>query len=532
MKTANFIAKYIYMKNLYLFIAASLLTIISFGQNQIPVISDFTISEIDEENEELLIQYSLADQENDPVEITLFVSNNNGETYSIDTQNATGDIGTGINSGINKTITWNYTGLINLDDTHIIKLVADDQIGISIQDIVDQVDSVSILNYLEQIVGVRHRTTNSVHLEEVQDLFEQSIINNDLDLTVQNFTFGGYIASNYIGKLEGISNVEEEFILDGHYDSVDDSPGADDNGSAVAGVLEAMRILSQYNFEKTIKFIGFDLEEPGLKGSIDYVTNEENPLTSILGVINFEMIGYYDNEPNSQEIPFGFDFLFPDAVSEILADSSRGNFINNIAANDQGDYLHNAYNNAAATYVPDLKVITIVTPTNIPDLRRSDHAPFWDSGVPALQLTDGANFRNPYYHTPNDTIGTLNMTFMTNVVKAAVGMLAEEAVIKHSSFETTTLSPVSSINNYEFNCNLSILMKPSLNKIIVSFDHCNSFVNSTQFKLISIDGKEVFHKTIHDFGKVEIDTQGYSKGAYFIQVRNGLKTTQHKIVIQ
>ena len=118
-------------------------------------------------------------------------------------------------------------------------------------------------------------------------------------------------------------------ILGGHYDGVNISPAADDNGSAVLGVLEAAKILSQYNFKRSVRFLGFDLEELGLLGSKAYTTNGIYGYEKIKAMIDFEMIGFFSNRNNSQTFPNGFNLLFPSQYNQVAADNNRGNFINN-----------------------------------------------------------------------------------------------------------------------------------------------------------------------------------------------------------
>lgn len=113
--------------------------------------------------------------------------------------------------------------------------------------------------------------------------------------------------------------------MDAHYDGVLNAPAADDNGSGVAGMLEALRILANYNFEHSLNFIGFDFEESGLIGSQRYVQNGIKSFEDIQGVLNFEMIGYYTDSVYTQTTPAGFDSLFPQAYQSLQLDSFRGN---------------------------------------------------------------------------------------------------------------------------------------------------------------------------------------------------------------
>ena len=184
--------------------------------------------------------------------------------------------------------------------------------------------------------------------------------------------------------------------------------------------------MSQYQFEHSLRYLLFDLEEVGLRGSIDYVANDLNSQEDILGAIINEMIAYADSSANSQQFPTGFNVLFPTAYNQVAADSFRGDFITNVG-NTFSAGLMASYQAAAQQFVPILKVIDVEAPGNsqmVQDLRRSDHAPFWDAGYQALMITDGANFRNPNYHEASDSVSTLDLNFMKAVVQANVATLA------------------------------------------------------------------------------------------------------------
>ena len=179
------------------------------------------------------------------------------------------------------------------------------------------------------------------------------------------------------------------------------------------------------------------MEEEGLKGSIAYVQSGFTPGENIDGVLNFEMIGYYSNKPNSQNVPNGFSMLFPSAYSQLQTDNFRGNFIASVANTNSND-LNASFKSSAQQYVSQLKVIDLSVPgtgTIAPDFRRSDHAPFWDTNRQALMITDGANFRNDNYHTASDVKDSLDFGFMTNVVKATVATVASLANPRHSDVE-------------------------------------------------------------------------------------------------
>ncbi len=432
------------------------------AQNQPPQITNLNVVS-DTVNKKIQITFDLFDTENDAIEISVGLSDDGGETFLSDFTNPTGDIGFPVTPGTGKQIEISYDpGIVFIGNYHV-RVVADDRIVPDIADIVAQVDSVRLFNDLSFIASdIRHYQTNPTHLEAVKDFIENRFSTNGLQTYRQPFTLENYSAHNIIGRLPGMKEESVTYIIDAHFDSVEDAPGADDNGSGVAGVLEAMEVLSQYQFEHSIKFIGFDFEEStpvlGLYGSREYVTNGVKSYEQIEGIFNYEMIGYYSEAPNSQQIPAGFNVAFPAQYNAVAADSFRGNFVVN-TANTESSALMNVFKSNALAYVSDLKVVSIELPVNgifSPDFRRSDHASFWDAGYNALMLTDGANFRNLNYHTPADTVGILNFTFMSNIVKATVASVCELAKIQHSTSVTKQVDGPVQVRELSSDCSMNV----------------------------------------------------------------------------
>lgn len=509
------------MKNFLTLILLSATTLLT-AQNQPPQITNLSITLNNDET--LTINYDLVDAENDDAMVTFHVSENGGNSFQINTEDATGDLNTMLTPGTDKSITWDYANVLTTSDNYVLKLVADDLQTIDIQEIVNQVDSNNLKTDLALIEGIRHRNTGADHLQAVRDLLNQRFLDAQLRTEKQEFNFGAYIGENYIGTNLGTTTDNEIYIVDAHYDGVDDAPAADDNGSGVAGVLEAARILSNYNFKKTIRFIGFDLEEAGLQGSQAYVINNIPEEENIAGVLNFEMIGYYTNEVNSQSLPTGFNLLFADTYAAIEADSFRGNFIANIGVAGQNDW-EQAYADAAVNYVPDLKVITFAAPQNwqalTPDLGRSDHAPFWLSNRPATMITGTAEFRNPNYHSAADTLGTINFEFMTNVVKAAVATLAEEAELQNSSFAIDSVDIVVNSTVEVAPCTPRILPNPVKDILQITFDNCG--VNWTNLKIFNLHGQLVIEQSFAPNAPISINVKNWKSGVYFLETAKGVE---------
>lgn len=396
------------------------------AQNSVPEVTDL-IAFIDTVSKKVEITYNLSDAETDSMEVFLKISSDSGKTYLFPIpSDLSGDIGYPILPGGNKKIIGTYPPEITSVNNFVFKIVADDRYSLNVKDLVDLVDTNRIKENLMFIQGVRHRTAGAAHLKEVKDTIEARFIRHNLETRRQKFTSFGMSGENIIGMHRGLLDEKSTFLIDSHFDSVEGTPGADDNGSGVAVMLEVMRILSAYNFNMSIKFAGFDLEEEGLVGSKRYVASGISDSVNIMGVFNYEMIGYYSEAQNSQQLPFGFNQLFPKQYDSVAAHNFKGDFLLNIS-NTNSKMLGDAFAKYSKEYVSDLRIISLSVPgtgTNTPDFRRSDHAAFWDKGFKALMFTDGAEFRNKYYHTRHDILDSLNFGFMGKIARATIAAVA------------------------------------------------------------------------------------------------------------
>jgi Zn-dependent M28 family amino/carboxypeptidase len=229
---------------------------------------------------------------------------------------------------------------------------------------------------------------------------------------------------------------EPFYLIGAHFDSVEGSPGADDNASGVAALLEIARVLSkawrkrgQATFspenvqEKVacplfpnVVFAFFNLEEFSMIGSTHYASLLKKKDSKLLGMISLEMIGYTDKRPGSQKYPPGFQFFYP----------NTGDFIGVVANGKSRSFLKKV--TAALRQIPLLPVETITLPFNggvVPASRLSDHSPFWDEGYPALLVTDTSFYRNPHYHGPTDTVETLDPEFLRKATEGITRVFLE-----------------------------------------------------------------------------------------------------------
>lgn len=415
-------------------------------QNQPPLLTNVK-AEQDPAKGKLTISYDVTDMEESELEVDLRLFAKGKDHYRIIPDSIHGDVGFPVSTGKRKTISCYFSKKSLPAGGLDLRLIADDHYRIDLQQLVNQVDTVNLRKALQTIYGPREQSTveGKAHLEKVRDFIENSWKEYQLttyrqDTTLDTFRLGKVYefrdlkVENVIAHLPGLQNDSITYILCGHFDTSKDSPGADDNGSGISGMLEAARILSKYRFERSIKFVALDLEEIGFLGSRFYVFGGGIKKNEIVrGVLNFDMIGYYTDQPNTQIVPDDFELLFPEVVKSVAADQYRGNFIIN-TANDESKDLGKRFATSSATYVPDLKVVSLVaykTGSFTPQLAASDHSIFWGKGYEALHIGDGGDTRNRRKDTFEDTEDIVNYTFMSKVVKAAVATLADLAGIRH-----------------------------------------------------------------------------------------------------
>ncbi|MEO1628721.1 MAG: M28 family peptidase, partial [Bacteroidota bacterium] len=248
------------------------LSVLCMGQNQVPEISNVSVK-VDPKSRTAFIKYDLADQEDDDLTVYLTVSEDNGKRYLVDTRRAQGDLGEGIAPGKDKKIVWEY-GTFNAHISMIyFRIVADDGYRISVDDIMKEVEEDRIRDDLARLTLGQNHQTEEGHkgLYIVRDDIEKSYQTAGLDIQTQKFSFGGYNGKNIIGKKAGIANEKDNYIVFAHYDSREAKIGSVVNMSGIVGVLESMRILSKYNFKKSIRWAAFDLSYPEYMGSSFYV---------------------------------------------------------------------------------------------------------------------------------------------------------------------------------------------------------------------------------------------------------------------
>lgn len=266
--------------------------------------------------------------------------------------------------------------------------------------------------HLRALIGERHPVSSPTALRQAEGYVTEQFEALGLVVSTHPFKALGGTYRNVIGtRLASHPSPDSDapLIVAAHYDTVRGSPGADDNASGLAVLLEAARCLRSAPLSREVRFIAFSLEEEDLLGSLAYVSSLKKDGHQIAGAIVLESVGYACATDGSQRKPPGVPIVVP-TVGDFLA----------IVGNTASAALVAAGEGAAKQRVPDLKTVTLMVPGNgelFPDTRRSDHAAFWHYGYPAVMLTDTANFRNPNYHASTDTIETLDLGFMEKVAQ-------------------------------------------------------------------------------------------------------------------
>jgi len=246
--------------------------------------------------------------------------------------------------------------------------------------------------------------------------------------------------ANVIAEKRGTRDGAEILIVGAHYDTVEGTPGADDNGIAVAGILALAEILQDSQFEHTIRLVAWDLEEQQgfgrcLLGSRQMAKNIVKDGENVLGVVCLEMICMCDLRPGSQQAIPGLRWLAPEVHQQVKERQGRGDFIAAVGNRIAGRLSAEFARCAESQSLPAVQLVNKGLIRLIRDLRRSDHAPFWDVGIPAIMVTDTSNFRSPFYHTAMDRMEMIDFEFAAKVVLATANCATNIVVRQEMSLK-------------------------------------------------------------------------------------------------
>jgi len=249
------------------------------------------------------------------------------------------------------------------------------------------------------------------------DYIEKRFRQSGYDVASQEFVVAGNTVRNLEAQLAGSGLTDEIILLGAHYDSILGSPGADDNATGTAAVLELARLLAGKTLARSIRFVAFVNEEPPFfqtddMGSRVYARRARERGEKIVAMLSLESIGYYSDAKGSQGYPFLFRLLYP----------SRGNFlgfVGNIPARKLVHQSLQSFRKHAA-----FPSEGVAAPGWIIGIGWSDHWSFWKEGYPAIMVTDTALFRYEHYHSMTDTPDKIDYARLARVA----GGMAQVAV--------------------------------------------------------------------------------------------------------
>ena len=268
-------------------------------------------------------------------------------------------------------------------------------------------------NHLTQIVRERDPYLNSGGHFFVREYIRESLSQWG-EVETHEFEFNGKTHQNLILNLNAIANADIPPILIGaHYDAVPGTPGADDNATGVAVLLEMAKVFANNPLKNPVRLVAFDLEEYGLLGSTAYARYLKENKQKLRLMLSLEMLGYCNNAKGSQ--------TYPDLIKRFYSD--RANFIalvGNLSAITDMNLIKRIMQQQGTPIevLPDPSAGKLIPMTGF-----SDHRPFWEQKYRAIMVTDTAMLRNPNYHKASDTIESLDLDFLTNTCQSLIAAL-------------------------------------------------------------------------------------------------------------
>jgi len=251
-------------------------------------------------------------------------------------------------------------------------------------------------------------------LNEAENYIRKVLEDTGCAYSLQSYEYKGKTFKNIIMAIPGQGHESGSVIIGAHYDTVYGTPGADDNASAVAVLLELCRLLKDHRPLRSLRFVFFTLEEPPLfrsrhQGSYVYASHLKETKETVSAMLCLEMVGYYDSKVGGQAFPVpGMSRLYsstPDFIS----------IVGNLQSRPLVESVRDSIKRGSTIPVEGIATIPFV-----PGVDFSDHRSFWKMGFPAVMITDTAFYRNPNYHKETDTIDTLDFMKMASLLKGLV----------------------------------------------------------------------------------------------------------------
>ncbi len=355
--------------------------------------------------------------------------------------------------------------------------------SVLVDEIVSMVSEDSIMAYIGHMQSYGTRYMTSPEYDACADWADTWIAAHNIPCEQQTFFYSGDSMSNVVAEIVGLENPEVIYIICGHLDSmgpVGNAPGADDNASGSSAVLEAARVMSQYSFRNTVRFVLFAAEEAWMVGSEYYVEQAYLQGDDIQGAINLDMVLYAPGSSDSVYIPY----------------------------NDQSGPLAITAGELFAEYSPSISPRIIYDPS-----APSDHASFWLYGYSAIEIAEASAEEiwggyNPYYHQASDLLSnyTFSFPYGTDMIRASIGLIATLAdPIGPSSVEGGVLNPYR-ISVYPNPCHTGS----------ISIQAEGSAIYGARIILMDLSGRAVATGALDESGVCRLDLPSLPNGVYSI----------------
>jgi hypothetical protein len=260
------------------------------------------------------------------------------------------------------------------------------------------------------------------NLDEVASYIREELKRAKANVIDQPYQVDGITYRNVIGQFG--PETKDVIVVGAHYDAAGPFPGADDNASGVAGLIELAYLLANVKLPLRVELVAYSLEEPPFfrteyMGSAIHAKSLKDQKMEVVLMISLEMIGCFSDEPNSQEFPLGsLKYIYP----------TTGNSIVVVGILDDGLLVGEI--KKAMMGASSLPVLSINAPRLVPGIDYSDHMSYWQQGYPGVMITDTAFYRNKRYHTPSDTYDTLDYKRMAMVVDGVYAAVVKIAGVK------------------------------------------------------------------------------------------------------
>lgn len=265
----------------------------------------------------------------------------------------------------------------------------------TILEIISQINETTLEHYITLIQGFGPHPTGSKTLDHLKGYLSEELMSTGLEVGLDHWRYKNHYGDNIEATVPGTGSAHNIVIITAHYDSISISLGADDDGSGVASILTIAQVMSHYRFNSTIKFVLFSGEEQGLLGSHEYAQEARKHNENIIGVLNLDGVGYAASAEDGTKV---WNFADDNAAWMVRITRELGK-----------DY-------------PELIDLKVMSRANLPI---SDHQSFIDNGYVTDCFLEGRI--NPFYHTSDDLISHMNITYLTKICRLAAGTLTSIA---------------------------------------------------------------------------------------------------------